>query len=196
MMLTAAACGKNPSTLTYDNIPESTGGKDVVRSAAADDVFSLNCNSKYSFNPIIATNHSNQLVCALVYENMLELDNDFNVIKNIIVDWDYSEDYKSWIFTIARNKSLNLLKKRSHEMSVDFSENDYLGSYETDIELSVTIKSALKILKPDERQIVLLRASGVKAKEIAQYLGMPRPTVSWKHKEALNKLKKFMEGAK
>ena len=104
--------------------------------------------------------------------------------------------YKSWIFTIARNKSLNLLKKRSHEMSVDFSENDYLGSYETDIELSVTIKSALKILKPDERQIVLLRASGVKAKEIAQYLDMPRPTVSWKHKEALNKLKKFMEGAK
>ena len=100
MMLSAAACGKNPSTLTYDNIPESTGGKDVVRSAAADDVFSLNCNSKYSFNPIIATNHSNQLVCALVYENMLELDNNFNVIKNIIVDWDYSEDYKSWIFTI------------------------------------------------------------------------------------------------
>lgn len=100
MMLSAASCGTNPSTLTYDNIPESTGGKDVERSAAADDVFSLNSNSQYSFNPIIATNHSNQLVCALVYENMIELDNDFNVIKNIIVDWDYSEDYKSWIFTL------------------------------------------------------------------------------------------------
>ncbi|MBO5374256.1 MAG: RNA polymerase sigma factor [Clostridia bacterium] len=102
--------------------------------------------------------------------------------------------YKTWILTIAKNKSLNLLKKRARELSVDFTENDILGSYESDIELSVLIKNALKILDPIERQIVLLRASGVKAKELALYLKMPRGTVSWKHTEAIKKLKKYMEG--
>lgn len=100
MALCTAACTETTPALTYDTIPESTGGKDVERAAGADDVFSLNSNSNYSFNPIIATNHSNQLVCALVYENMVELDNNFEVVPNIIVDWDYSEDFKSWIFTI------------------------------------------------------------------------------------------------
>ena len=38
--------------------------------------------------------------------------------------------YKTWILTIAKNKSLNLLKKRARELSVDFTENDILGSYE------------------------------------------------------------------
>lgn len=113
--------------------------------------------------------------------------------------WTHSDSfrgvgYKSWILTIAKNKSLNSLKRRSRELSVDFAENDSLGSYESNVELSILIKSALEILSPDERQIVLLRASGVKAKEIAVYLNMPRPTVSWKHKEALTKLKSYMEG--
>lgn len=48
----------------------STGGKDIERAVQADDVFSLNSNPNYSFNPLIATNLSNQLICDLVYENM------------------------------------------------------------------------------------------------------------------------------
>ena len=102
--------------------------------------------------------------------------------------------YKSWILTIAKNKSLNYLKKQSHEVAFDFLENDDIGSYESDMALSVTIRAALDTLDPIERQIVLLRNSGVKAKEIAEYLGIPRGTVSWKYTEALKKLKKYMEG--
>lgn len=102
--------------------------------------------------------------------------------------------YKTWILTIAKNKSLNHLKKQSREVAVDFSENEDIGSYESDMALSVTICAALDTLDPIDRQIVLLRNSGVKAKEIAEYLGIPRGTVSWKYTEALKKLKKYMEG--
>ena len=102
--------------------------------------------------------------------------------------------YKTWILTIAKNKSLNHLKKQSREVAVDFSENEDIGSYESDMALSVTIRAALDTLDPIDRQIVLLRNSGVKAKEIAEYLGIPRGTVSWKYTEALKKLKKYMEG--
>ena len=79
-----AACSKTDPNDPYGIVPESTKGKDVTRSQHADNVFSLNCNVDYSFNPIIATNRSNQLVCSLVYENMVELDNNFNVIANVL----------------------------------------------------------------------------------------------------------------
>lgn len=115
--------------------------------------------------------------------------------------WTYSEKfrgrgYKTWILTIAKNKALNYLKKAQNELSVDISENDELGSYENDMELGITLKTALSVLSEDERQIVLLRNSGVKAKEIASFMGMPRGTVSWKYKEAIEKMKKYMEGSK
>ncbi|MBQ2810032.1 MAG: RNA polymerase sigma factor [Clostridia bacterium] len=113
--------------------------------------------------------------------------------------WTHSSEfkgkgYKTWILTIAKNKSLNLLKKQAREVSVDFSENEDIASYTTDFELSFTLRSALEALDEQEREIVLLRNSGMKAKEIAIYLSIPRGTVSWKYKEALEKLKKYLEG--
>ena len=98
LLLGSVGCGS--VTSDDDNIPTSTGGHDLVRAAEADDVFSLNCNMNYSFNPLIATNHSNQLVCGLVYENMVELDNNFEVIPNVITEWSYTDDGKSWTFTL------------------------------------------------------------------------------------------------
>lgn len=98
MALSVSAC--EWSYTPNQTIPESTGGKNVEKAVAADRVFSLNSNSKYSFNPFIATNHSNQLICSLVYENMVEVDNDFNVIYNVITDGSCSEDGKVWTFNI------------------------------------------------------------------------------------------------
>lgn len=107
LLFGCAACGNSSTSLTYDTIPESSGGKDVERSAAEDDVFSLNSNSSRSFNPIIATNRSNQLICALVYENMLEVDNNFDIIKNLIIDWSSNEDYTYWTFTIDQGHTFH-----------------------------------------------------------------------------------------
>ena len=100
MLLSLTGCGRKQDT--GDEIPESTGGKDVVRAAAADRIFSLNSNQKYSLNPLIATNHANQLICDLVFENMVELDDNFEVIPNLITEWRYTDDVgKTWEFTVA-----------------------------------------------------------------------------------------------
>jgi len=107
LLFGCTACGESGTALTYDTIPTSSGGKDVERSAAEDDVFSLNSNSQRSFNPMIATNRSNQLICSLVYENMLEIDNDFNIIKNLIIDWSSNEDYTYWTFTIDQGHTFH-----------------------------------------------------------------------------------------
>ena len=102
MLFSLAACGSSAEENPYGEIPASTGGKDIERAEMADEVFSLNCNSKFSFNPLIATNHANQLICSLVYENMIELDNNFEVIEGagLIKEWSVSEDGRNWTFTI------------------------------------------------------------------------------------------------
>ena len=98
-MLTLTACG--PETVDqYSLVPESTAGKEVEPLPAADNVFSLNYDPRYSLNPLTATNHSNQLVCNLVYENMVELDNNFEVIPNIISEWSCDEEGKIWTLKI------------------------------------------------------------------------------------------------
>ena len=100
MLLTLAACGSGVSP--EQEILESTGGRDVQRAPALDRVFSVNSNSKYSKNPFVATNHANQLICALVYENMIELDNNFEVIRGsgLISDWKCDDSGKNWELTI------------------------------------------------------------------------------------------------
>ncbi len=107
MLVSLSACDSMKKEDPMDQIPKSSGGRDVVRAKAADNVFSLNVNKKYSLNPLIATDHSNQLVCALVYENMLEIDNNFNLIPNgendnngIISTMKVSEDGKNWTFEV------------------------------------------------------------------------------------------------
>lgn len=99
-MLLLAGCGGRTAADPDSLIPRSTKGKDVTRARAADNLFSLNYNEDYSLNPILATNHSNQLVCDLVYENMVELDDNFNVIPNVLDEGMPNEDATYWIFNI------------------------------------------------------------------------------------------------
>ena len=95
-----AGCLGVDDTDPYSLVPESTGGKDIEPATGADNVFTLNYNPKYSLNPIVATNHSNQLVDSLVYENMLEIDSNFDAIPNIISDWYCNDDGTTWTFNL------------------------------------------------------------------------------------------------
>ena len=83
-----------------NQIPESTGGKDLARAESVDNVFSLNTNPNYSLNPFVATNHSNQLVCDLVYEHMVEVDENFNVIPNVIGSRTTNDNATVWTLTL------------------------------------------------------------------------------------------------
>ena len=100
MLLALPGCGRKDSASVNGEIPESTGGRDLARAELADDVFSLNSNPNYSKNPFVATNHSNQLICDLVYENMVEVDDNFKVIPNVITSWSCNDDATIWQLNI------------------------------------------------------------------------------------------------
>ncbi len=104
--------------------------------------------------------------------------------------------FKLWVLTIAKNKAINELRKRKREVAVDFFENEPLGgeyTIDTQIETDMVLSVALQRLELTDRQIVLMRSSGMKMKEIASFLEMPRGTVSWRYAEAIKTLRNYLE---
>ena len=135
-MLAISGCTLPGTNLAMDEVPESTEGKDLTMGKAADDIFSLNINRKYSFNPLIATNHSNQLVCALVYENVVEVDNNFNVIPCVASEWECNDSATSWLLTIDNTRTFHdgtPVTARDVRYSIDraVSSDRYLGRFST-----------------------------------------------------------------
>lgn len=101
----------------------------------------------------------------------------------------------AWIFTIAKNLSLSLLRRRGQtQRQLGFLlEDDLRFSYVSDPSDRMTLCAALNILGEEEREILLLHAvSGILHREIAQALGIPLSTVLSKYRRALAKLKKHL----
>ena len=114
-------------------------------------------------------------------------------------------DYKSqgkplaWIFTITRNLCLQLI--RDKQKTADISEEDwekFIGTSDhVSIEDNIVLTEVLKTLDEEDRQIVVLHAvSGMKHREIADFLKIPLSTVLSKYNRSLKKLNaKLTKGA-
>ena len=136
MMLVVSGCSLPGTNLAAVVVPESTEGKDLTMGKAADDIFSLNVSRKYSFNPLIATNHSNQLICSLVYENVVEVDNNFEVIPGIATEWECNDSATSWLLTIDNTRTFHdgtPVTARDVRYSIDraVSSDRFLGRFST-----------------------------------------------------------------
>ena len=143
-------------------------------------------------------------------------DNVYYTILSIVKDRSLSEDimqetylkalekihsykprssFNSWIITIARNLAINEYNRRKQELKVDPTENEIVfGSVESMSEKELLIKEMLEYLTEEEREIIIMHVIGdMKYREIAEVLGKPIGTVSWKYNEAINKLKNKYE---
>ena len=104
----------------------------------------------------------------------------------------------AWIFTIARNLCYMKFRdqKRQADMGLDELNGEETGEVCLPLENladAMVLRSALEVLKEDERQIVLLHASaGLKHREIAADLQMPLATVLSKYNRAIKKLKQYL----
>ena len=81
-------------------LPESSGVQtDLMDYYKADNVFTLNCNKEYSFNPFTTTNASNILCTQLMYDTIFTLGEDYTVTPNILTSYK-SDDGKAWYFYV------------------------------------------------------------------------------------------------
>jgi RNA polymerase sigma-70 factor (ECF subfamily) len=101
---------------------------------------------------------------------------------------------RAWIFTIAKNKALNIIKKDSRMTSIETLENDIADTAEN-IENIILDKiqadMLLSVLSEKDKKIVILHAVyGFKHREIAELMSLPLDTVTRRYKESIAKKKK------
>lgn len=98
--------------------------------------------------------------------------------------------YKTYIFSVTRNISLNVLRKRQTEIALELlPEQPDDGKTESTVLNRLQIDRLLQYVDSDQKQIILLRSMGFKHREIANILEIPLGTVSWKYSDAVKKLK-------
>lgn len=118
--------------------------------------------------------------------------------------WTSAANYRSqgkplaWMFTIARNLCYMKFREQKHDsdITLDDLNGEESGEVCPQIEQAadkLVLAAALKILKEDERELVLLHATaGLKHREIAAALGIPLATALSKYNRAMKKLENYL----
>lgn len=125
-----------------------------------------------------------------------------DVMQNVFVQvWDKAGQYRpgtdpgAWILKIARNLSMDKLRRRK-DMTDIMELEDVLqdGGEVSSSPDRMLLRELLMELDCDERQIVVLHAvGGYSHREIAGIVGRPYATVRWKYGNAMKKLKRSLE---
>ncbi len=115
-----------------------------------------------------------------------------SVIKN-------SRNYKSkgkaaaWIYTIAKNKTLDFLRKQQPTIPIEFVAEE-LFSNSPPVDEELIYLQMLECLNNKERDIVILRViCGFTLTEIAREKNLPKGSVFWSYNNAMKKLKKYLK---
>lgn len=107
---------------------------------------------------------------------------------NYLDQYKIGTNFQAWISRIARNTTLNFLKKRKREEIVDPQEGIILTEGFTE---NRTLDFALGLLSDLEREIIVYRIIlGCSFKEISKILNIPLGTVFWNYQKAISKIKK------
>lgn len=131
--------------------------------------------------------------------------------------WTTSEKYKpggghkGYIATMARNMSIDYMRKNKREILVDNFEtpgsdedtdasigaeaiseiSNETATPEEEVVSNISIDEALNMLSPPEREVINLKIMGdMTFQEIAEVLNRPMGTVTWQYRNAINKLRR------
>ena len=112
---------------------------------------------------------------------------------SVIAQYRAGTNFTAWLRPIGKSLAPNHLKRAGREIPTDFEEDAYkYGTSES--ELPFIFDLAARILSEEEYEIIMLcHVAGYKRREVAEMLGMPIGTVTWKNNEALKKLKARLE---
>lgn len=126
--------------------------------------------------------------------------------------YDPAKKFSTWIFTIARNTSIDWLRKRRPLLFSDMNNEDEgrdgFGETIADEELlqhelferketELLIEGALRAVPVEHRTIILLHTNeGLTFEEIATIMKKPMNTVKSQYRRALGMMKKHLEKKK
>ena len=108
----------------------------------------------------------------------------------------------NWLYTIAKNICLNMLREKKREVATDFDNEETVNILNLSNEEeprcndeSGIIALSQRVLNEKELQIVILHAvNELTFKEISKIIGGLEVTIRWKYNNAIKKVKKHMKG--
>lgn len=128
--------------------------------------------------------------------------------------WDKADTYQSgkghraWLTVIARNMAIDYLRKYRKEEASELLEDmepsilsghgtEQDSPVEQEVIADVSIEEALSKLKEKERQILNMKILGdMTFQEIAEALQIPIGTVTWRYRNAVQKLRRCGYGTR
>jgi RNA polymerase sigma-70 factor (ECF subfamily) len=135
-----------------------------------------------------------------VYLSIYNLIKDRNTIEDLMQDTymkainslDYYQlgtNFQAWISRIARNTTINYLKRKNREDIVDPQETAIISEIES--KGNYLLDQALQILSQPEKEIFVYRIIlNYTFKEISDILKMPLGTVFWNYQRAIKRIKR------
>ncbi|QFT91130.1 RNA polymerase sigma factor SigV [Bacillus sp. THAF10] len=106
------------------------------------------------------------------------------------------EFFKTWLMKITMNVATNIVRRNKKIVHLNPGYEEFMGTENEDMTLSISLKELIEALDEDEKSIVLLRYyHNHTFKEISELLEIPLGTAKSILYRALNKLRKqFKEG--
>lgn len=103
------------------------------------------------------------------------------------------KNIRAWIFQMARNLSIDALRKKSRIAGQD--EGGPIADTYDRIHLRMDIETALRKLPRDEREILTLHLNaGLNFKEISKIMNLSLPATYRKYRKALNCMQSELNG--
>jgi RNA polymerase sigma-70 factor (ECF subfamily) len=104
--------------------------------------------------------------------------------------------FSSWVYTIARNNRIDLLRKKSSQPYTDISEVEIASDNESGLDIveqksiSAHVKKAIELLPVKQRKVIELSfVNDLTQEEIAGELNIPIGTVKSRMRLAYQKMK-------
>ncbi|MEK5060025.1 RNA polymerase [Paenibacillus sp. FSL H7-0326] len=106
------------------------------------------------------------------------------------------EYFKTWLIKITINCAINFRKKNHKVIQLKPEFEEFIGSDDEDISLSLSLQELMNTLQEDEKNVVLLKYyHDHTLKEISELLDIPLGTAKSVLYRALNKLRKGVKEA-
>jgi RNA polymerase sigma-70 factor (ECF subfamily) len=103
-----------------------------------------------------------------------------------------SANFSTWLYRISYNLFIDHCKSKKKTLSID--DCDINQEVHEDVSSTIDLHNALKVLKPDEKVVVLMHyEKGFSHSEIARILRLPLGTVKTHILRAKEKLKKYYQ---
>ena len=141
------------------------------------------------------------LIYSVIYDMTQQREDAQDLTSEFFIRlWERADSYRfggkhrGWLLTIARNMTIDFLRKRNRELPTE--EIPEPDTHSEDVAETVvgrmSMQEAMDRLKPGEQEVLDMKILGqMTFQEISEVIKKPMGTVTWLYRQGIGKLKRY-----